>query len=116
MNTAMNIMVEVSTADDTLFMASSAASTGERYPSSNFACTASTTTIASSTTVPIAKTRAKSVRRLIEKPISDMTANVPIIETNIEIVGISVDFISCRNTYTTITTSNIASSNVRITE
>ena len=33
-----------------------------------------------------------------------------------EIVGIRVDFISCKNTYTTITTKSIASSNVRITE
>ena len=33
-----------------------------------------------------------------------------------DIVGISVDFISCKNTYTTITTNRIASNRVRITE
>ena len=72
--------------------------------------------MASSTTVPIANTRANRVKRFIENPINDMTANVPMIDTNIDMVGIRVDFISCKKTYTTITTSSIASNSVRSTE
>ena len=34
----------------------------------------------------------------MEKPIMDMTANVPIIETNMDMEGIRVDFISCKKT------------------
>ena len=50
------------------------------------------------------------------KPIMDITANVPIMETKMDIVGISVDLISCKNTYTTTITRSIASISVRITE
>ena len=46
----------------------------------------------------------------MEKPISDITANVPMMDTKIEIVGISVDLMSCKNTYTTTMTKSIASS------
>ena len=46
----------------------------------------------------------------------DITANVPIMETKMDIVGISVDLISCKNTYTTTITRSIASISVRITE
>ena len=43
---------------------------------------------------------------------TDMTAKVPMIDTKIEMVGISVERKSCKKTYTTIITSKIASSNV----
>ena len=68
----------------------------------------------SSTTVPMASTSANRVSRLTEKPIMDITANVPIMETKMDIVGISVDLISCKNTYTTTITRSIASISVRI--
>ena len=63
---------------------------------SNFDCTASTTTIESSTTVPMANTRANSVRMLMLKPNIDRQAKVPISETMIEIEGMTVLLKSCR--------------------
>ena len=50
----------------------------------------SMTTIASSTTMPVARMIPKSVSVLIEKPISFTNANAPTSETGIVIVGISV--------------------------
>jgi hypothetical protein len=50
----------------------------------------SMTTIASSTTSPVASVRPKSVSVLIEKPRPFINANVPISETGIVIAGISV--------------------------
>ena len=67
-NTAMNTSVEVTMADEMPLMASIDALQGERYPSSNRTCTASTTIMASSTIVPIASTRAKRVSRLMLNP------------------------------------------------
>ena len=55
-------------------------------------------TMASSTTVPMASTSAKRVSRLIEKPANERKANVPTSDTRIEMVGISVERISCRKT------------------
>jgi len=52
----------------------------------------------------------------MEKPISDITANVPMMETKMETVGMSVDLMSCKNTYTTMITRSIASISVRMTE
>ena len=63
---------------------------------SNFDCTASTTTIESSTTVPMASTRANSVRMLMLKPNMERQAKVPISETMIEIEGMTVLLKSCR--------------------
>ena len=71
--------------------------------------------MASSTTVPIARTSAKSVSRLIEKPATERKANVPTSDTMIETVGMSVERISCRKTYTTRITSRMASISVLIT-
>ena len=68
--------------------------------------------MASSTTVPIASTRANSVRRLIEKPANARKPNVPIRATKMEIVGTSVERMSCRKTYTTSTTRMMASISV----
>ena len=57
-------------------------------------------------------TSANSVIRLILNPAMDMNANVPINETTMPTSGISVERMSCKKTYTTRTTSRIASINV----
>ena len=54
--------------------------------------------MASSTTMPMASTRAKSVSRLILKPATDMKANVPTSDTRMEMAGMTIDFTSCRKT------------------
>ena len=66
------------TGAETWLIALIVASRGSR-PSSMWCSTASTTTIASSTTMPMASTSPKSVRLLSEKPSAAMTANVPTI-------------------------------------
>src|ERR1700751_1399389 len=74
--------------------------------------TFSTTTIASSTTMPIASTRPNSVSVLIEKPSTYSAANVPTTETGTAINGMIEARQVCRNRITTSTTSRTASSNV----
>ena len=71
--------------------------------------TSSTTTIASSTTMPIASTSASSETVLAEKPSASITANVPISDTGTAISGISVARKLPRNRKTTITTRMKAS-------
>ena len=71
--------------------------------------------MASSTTVPMARTSAKRVSRLIENPARARKPNVPTNETRIEAVGMSVERMSCRKTYTTRITRRIASNRVFIT-
>ena len=58
--------------------------------------TFSTTTMASSTTMPIASTRPNSVSRLIEKPSASMPRKVPISETKIATVQMIVARKLCR--------------------
>ena len=77
--------------------------------------TFSTTTIASSTTMPIASTRPNSDSALIEKPNASISANVPMIDTGTASSGMIDARQVCRNTITTITTSASASSSVSIT-
>ena len=72
----------------------------------------SITTIASSTTRPVASVMPNSVRVLIEKPNSLTNAKVPISETGMVIAGISVVRQFCRNRNMTTTTSATASSRV----
>ena len=72
----------------------------------------SITTIASSTTRPVASVMPNSVSVLIEKPNSLTNANVPMSDTGIVIAGISVVRQFCRNRNMTSTTSPIASSSV----
>ena len=67
--------------------------------------TASTTTIASSTTRPIASTRPNSDNVLIEKPSSGKSAKAPISETGTVSSGIRVARQLCRKMNTTRTTS-----------
>ena len=68
----------------------------------------SSTTIASSTTMPIASTNPKSVKMLSVKPITAMIANVPTSETGTSIIGRIITFQSCRNTSTTMPTKSTA--------
>ena len=77
--------------------------------------TFSTTTIASSTTMPMASTRPKSDSVLSEKPNLSMTANVPTSDTGTATSGMIDARHVCRNTITTITTSRIASNSVSTT-
>ena len=72
----------------------------------------SNTTIASSTTMPMASTRPNSVRLLSVKPSAAMTAKVPISDTGTSIIGKIMAFQSCRNTSTTIATRITASRSV----
>ena len=74
--------------------------------------TFSTTTIASSTTMPIASTRPNSVSALMEKPNTYMTAKVPMIDTGTASSGMIEARQVCRNRITTSTTSATASSSV----
>ena len=90
MNTAIKTRVQLITATETSLMASLVALCALVYPDSNFAITASTTTMASSTTVPMARTRAKRVRMLRENPASLTTAKVPSSDTIMDIEGTSV--------------------------
>ena len=59
--------------------------------------TFSVTTIASSTTMPIASTSPNSVIRLIEKPIASMPASVVISDTKMATVQMIVVRRLCRN-------------------
>ncbi len=82
------------------------------YPFAIIRSVFSSTTIASSTTMPMASTRPKSVRLFRVKPIAAITANVPIKETGTSIIGRIMVFQSCKNTSTTRPTMNTASSKV----
>ena len=84
-------------------------------PSPRTRATFSVTTIASSTTRPIARTRAKRVMVFSETPIALSTASVPISETGIATAGISVVRQSWRKIQTTKKTSTVASRIVRST-
>ena len=75
----------------------------------------SITTIASSTTMPVARTMPKSVRTLIEKSNSLMNAKVPISDTGIVIAGMTVLRQFCRNRNMTRMTRPIASASVHST-
>ena len=73
----------------------------------------SSTTMASSTTSPIASTSASSVSVLIEKPAKYISVNEPIRHTGIVTSGITLARIECRNTKITSATSATASAIVR---
>ena len=87
------------------------ASRGER-PASMLRSTFSTTTIASSTTMPMASTSPNSDSVLIEKPKPSRTANVPTIEIGTATSGMIEARQVWRNSTTTRTTSRIASNSV----
>ena len=81
-------------------------------PSSICRCTFSTTTIASSTTRPIAITIASKVRRLIEKPINQTRNKAVINDSGMATIGIATTRIEPRNKRMTTTTMMDASINV----
>ncbi len=81
-------------------------------PSSMWCSTASTTTIASSTTRPMASTRPKRERVLIEKPRKGKKAKVPIRDTGTAIRGMRVARQFWRNRNTTRMTRIMASPRV----
>ena len=60
----------------------------------------------------MASTIAKSVSKLIVKPIADIAANAPMMVTGTVVAGTSVARQSCRNTMMTTNTSKPASNSV----
>ena len=96
--TANSTIVVATTGPETSDIAFFAASFAESFSSSISLTVFSTTTIESSTTIPIARTRPNRVRVLMEKPRTIMTANVPIRDTGIVIDGMRVVRQSWRNT------------------
>ena len=98
-------------APPTSSIAAIAASCGVR-PSSIFAWTASTTTIASSTTSPTARTRPRSESVLIVKPTIGKKRKVPIRDTGMVWIGTHVARKLSRKRNTTRRTRPIASASV----
>ena len=88
------------------------ASYGDRCSCSIRRSTFSTTTIASSTTIPIANTNPNNVKIFKEKPNINIKPNVPIKEIGTAINGITVALQLCNERKTTSITSNNASNNV----
>ena len=99
---------------DTSSIALRVASIGGR-PSSMCRSTFSTTTMASSTTMPMASTSPNSDSVLSEKPSASMTAKVPTSDTGTATSGMIDARQVCRNTITTMTTSRMASNSVSTT-
>ena len=87
------------------------ASTGDS-PRAMFRSTFSTTTMASSTTMPMANTRPNKESALIENPNADITAKVPISETGTAASGMIEARQVCRKISTTRTTRRMASKSV----
>ncbi len=113
-NTAHNTKAMAINADPTSSMVRFAASRGAR-PAAMLRSTFSTTTIASSTTMPMASTRPNSDRLLIENPKIAIKKKVPISDTGIATIGIMAARQVCRNRMTTRTTKTIASRMVSVT-
>ena len=90
MNTAISTSVIPMMAPVIWPMALRVASRGGRPSSAMIRSTFSTTTMASSTRIPIASTRPNIVSTLIEKPIAFMVANAPRSEIGTTIDGTSV--------------------------
>ena len=92
-------------------MAFRVASRGDN-PASILRSTFSTTTMASSTTMPMASTRPNSDRLFIEKPNSSIAPKVPTMEIGTASSGMIEARQVCRNRITTSTTSSTASRSV----
>ena len=90
MNTPISTKVMPTMAPVICPMALRVASLGGKPSSDMMRSTFSTTTIASSTRIPIANTMAKSVKTLIEKPASKSTIHVPSSATGTTRVGMMV--------------------------
>ncbi len=93
------------------FIASVAACLGA-IPFSTYLAAPSTTMIASSTTMPMARTRANSVSRLTLNPKAAIAAKAPMMVTGTVVAGTSVARQLCRNTTMTRRTSTAASTRV----
>ena len=114
MNTAHSTRAIATSAAPTSSMLRTAASCGER-PAAMLRSTFSTTTIASSTTMPIASTIPNSERLLIENPTMAITKNVPTSEIGMAMIGMIAARQVCRNNRSTNTTNIIAFQIVSIT-
>ena len=84
-------------------------------PSSMWRCTFSTTTIASSTTSPIASTMASRVSRLRLKPSASISMQPPMIDSGMVTTGIRTERSEPRNRKMTTITIATASISVRVT-
>ena len=115
MNTAHSTSTMAMTGPVTSCMAWIAASRGDLPWVDMMRSTFSSTTMASSTTMPMASTRPNKVSRLIEKPSTNMPAKVPMIDTGMAITGMIIARTFCRNRKTTSTTRTIASTKVMAT-
>ena len=111
-NTAHNTKTIATTAAATCSIDLIAALIGESFSSDMRRSIFSRTTMASSTTIPMDKTIAKSVSVLIEKPKRYNPAKVPIRDMGTAMIGIKVARQFCKNKNTTMTTSTIASASV----
>ena len=111
-NTAHSTSTMAISAPLTSAIASSEACAGLTCRSAMMRSTFSTTTMASSTTMPMASTRPKSVMELIENPNICMPKNVPMMDTGTASAGMSVARQLCRKMNTTRNTSTIASTSV----
>ena len=107
-NTAESTSAMATTGPETSSMALTVASLGES-PCAMWCSTASTTTMASSTTSPMASTRPISAIVLMENPSSGNMAKVPISETGTARAGIRVARQPCRKMNTTMITRISAS-------
>src|SRR6201989_1824418 len=96
-------------------LALAVASRGESPSSAITRSTFSTTTMASSTSKPMASTSPNIDSVLIEKPTTEIAAQVPSSTTGTAIVGISVARKFCRNRYITRNTSTMPSTSVLTT-
>ena len=108
-NTEISTSEVAITALVTSDMAMLVASCESATPSSRCLCTFSITTIASSTTSPVASVMPNSVSELMEKPKTLMKAKVPMSETGMVTAGMMVERQSCRKRKITAMTMRIAS-------
>ena len=96
MNTAHSTSTMATTGPATSSIARFAASLGVILCTCMLRSTFSITTIASSTTIPMASTMPNSVNMFTENPRADMPMNVPTIDTGTASTGISVARRLCR--------------------
>ena len=114
MNTAHSTSAIAIRAPPTSSMLRIAASRGE-WPAAMLRSTFSTTTMASSTTMPIASTSPNSERLLSVNPNRPITKNVPTSEIGMATIGMMAARQVCRNRITTRTTRIMASKMVSTT-
>ena len=115
MNTAISTTAIATTAPEICAIALRVASRGDNPSSRMMRSTFSITTIASSTTMPIASTMPNSDSWLIENPTAHMPRKPPISATGITSVAIIVARKFCRNSSMTRNTSTTASARVLTT-